>query len=171
MTQRLLVLSACLVLTAGYLARAGRAESRAARASFAEFPIQLGEWTGQPAPALDKAVTDALGVDEYVNRYYTAGDRAVHLYIGYCGSQREGRTIHSPMNCMPGSGWTPLDTATLALVASPTLAPAGRFVVNDTVIQKGLDKQVVLYSVPEPRTRRVERVPGTGSIWCSTRFA
>jgi len=145
MTRRLLVLSACLALTAGYLARAGRAESQTARLSFAAFPIQLGEWTAQPAPGLDKAVTDALGVDEYVNRYYTAGDRAVHLYIGYYGSQRQGRTIHSPMNCMPGSGWTPLETGTLALAAGPVLAPGGRIVVNDTVIQKGLDKQVVLY--------------------------
>ena len=146
MTRRLLVLSACLALTAGYLTRTGRADQEGtSRASLAAFPIQVGEWTGRPASELDKAVVDALGVDEYVNRYYTAGDRVVHLYIGYYGSQHEGRTIHSPMNCLPGSGWTPLENAPLALVADTAGAPARRMVVNDTVIQKGLDRQVVLY--------------------------
>ncbi len=146
MTRRLLVLSVCLALTAGYLARPGRAgESHTSRATLAAFPAQIGEWTGRPAPSLDKAVVDALGVDEYVNRYYTAGNRVVHLYIGYYGSQREGRTIHSPMNCLPGSGWTPLASAPLTLVADTSGAQARRMVVNDTVIQKGLERQVVLY--------------------------
>lgn len=145
MTRRLLVLSVCLALTAGYLARAGRTVAPVARASFEAFPASIGDWTGRPAPSLDKAMTDALGVDEYVNRYYMAGDRVVHLYIGYYASQGQGRVIHSPMNCLPGSGWTPIENAPLSLVTRAADAPERRMVVNDTVIQKGLDKQVVLY--------------------------
>ena len=30
------------------------------------------------------------------------------LYIGYFRSQRTGATIHSPKNCLPGAGWTPM---------------------------------------------------------------
>jgi EpsI family protein len=40
----------------------------------------------------------------------TDGD-IVGLYIGYFKSQREGKGIHSPRQCLPGAGWTPVQTS------------------------------------------------------------
>jgi EpsI family protein len=83
-----------------------------------------------------------LGVDDYVNRIYRASPTEVlSLYVGYYHSQREGDTIHSPMNCLPGAGWTPMDTRMVDVPISGR-APIR---VKRVVIAKGLDRQVVLY--------------------------
>ena len=47
-----------------------------------------------------------LKFDEYVNRVYQGPSQAtVGLYLGFYESQRRGRTMHSPLNCLPGAGW------------------------------------------------------------------
>jgi len=62
--------------------------------------------------------------------------------VGYYHSQREGSQIHSPMNCLPGAGWLPVTTATATLAMS---ASGERAVINRYLIQKGLDRRVVMY--------------------------
>ena len=143
MMARVLVLSACLLMVAGYLAHASRSEETPPRIPFSRFPVSVAEWTGHTAPDFDPKVMAALGVDEYVNRVYVRGDKAAHLYVGYYRSQREGSQIHSPMNCLPGAGWLPVETGVATLAAGTS--PAGTAVVNRYLIQKGLDRQVVLY--------------------------
>jgi EpsI family protein len=61
--------------------------------------------------------------------------------MGYYGSQRQGDTMHSPLNCLPGAGWEPLSKSTVA-VETPSSDP---IVINRYIIQKGLDRQLVLY--------------------------
>jgi len=137
---RLLMLCGCLALTAAYLSAKVRPEPRLPRASFAELPGQIGGWTMMPTEDFDRSVVTALGVDDYANRYYRSGSRLAHLYVGYYRSQREGDTIHSPMNCLPGAGWQPISTGTLDVKTDSATIRVNRYVV-----QKGLDKQVVLY--------------------------
>ena len=36
--------------------------------------------------------------------------------MGYYGSQRQGDTIHSPLNCLPGAGWEPVSEGRLQIV-------------------------------------------------------
>jgi EpsI family protein len=86
-----------------------------------------------------------LGVDEYVNRVYESRDGVASLYIGYYQSQRQGDTIHSPMNCLPGSGWEPLSRSYLTIPVGTDVKGSPEITVNRYVIQKGLDRQVVLY--------------------------
>ena len=75
-------------------------------------------------PPLDEEILDVLGVDDYLSRVYYKPDGAgVGLYMGYYGSQRQGDTIHSPQNCLPGAGWEPVTKAALTLPTST--APAG----------------------------------------------
>jgi EpsI family protein len=62
------------------------------------------------------------------------------VYVGYYASQRQGDTMHSPQNCLPGAGWRPIESSYLDL---PIEGGARR--INRYVIQKGLDRQVVLY--------------------------
>lgn len=148
MTWRLIVIAALLVGTAGYLRAASRPEEVLPREPLAGLPTTLGAWSGVEAPELDNEVLEVLGVDDYITRVYTetkasnaASSLPVGLYVGYYTSQRQGDTIHSPMNCLPGAGWQPLDTGTLPLKVEGA-APQD---VNRVVIRKGELRQVVLY--------------------------
>jgi EpsI family protein len=65
--------------------------------------------------------------------------------MGYWATQKRGDTVHSPLNCLPGSGWEPLSRRTLGLTVSDGTSGARQIDVNRFVIQKGLDRQLVLY--------------------------
>ena len=79
---------------------------------------------------------------DYTSRLYVRRDDApVGLYIGYYASQRTGDTIHSPKNCLPGSGWDPIESG----YATIPISGGHDIVVNEYVIQKGQDKQMVFY--------------------------
>ncbi len=141
MFLRLLVLIASLVGTSTYLAIASAPEPALARPPLASFPMRFGEWAGQAAPPLDSTVLSVLGVDDHINRFYIHENRLAHLYVGYYNSQRDGDTIHSPMNCLPGAGWLPVATGRIDIAAGgPTPAHVNRY-----IIQKGRERQVVLY--------------------------
>jgi EpsI family protein len=133
-----------LSLAAGYLARVSRAESVPPRQPLATFPMEVANWTGQRARDFDARVVAVLGVDDYITRVYAGTAGPVSLYVGYHASQRQGDSIHSPMNCLPGAGWQPIE-AGRRLVAIPDTAREGAVEVNRFVIQKGEDTQVVLY--------------------------
>jgi EpsI family protein len=110
---------------------------------FSTFPRTIGEWTGKEEH-FDQAVYNILGVDDsYLADYYNADGKDVNLYIGYYQSQREGEQIHSPKNCMPGSGWniteTSLEDVTLKGDASKKIK------VIKLLLEKDSQKQVVLY--------------------------
>lgn len=60
------------------------------------------------------------GMDEYVNRVYLRDSLQVFsLYVGYYTYQTQGKSIHSPRNCLPGAGWEPVESATLPIGAAP----------------------------------------------------
>jgi len=147
MLNRAIVLFVTLLCGAAGVVRANRPEQAPPRVSFDQFPLQLGAWTGQMLPPLDEKVLKVLGADDYLNRVYSGPDRsAAGLYIGYYKSQRQGDSIHSPQNCMPGAGWEPLER-TLITIPAPTGEGAGTtdISINRYVIQKGVDRQLVLY--------------------------
>lgn len=111
----------------------------------AMFPLALGEWRGQEAAPIDFGVLQVLAASDYLNRIYrTESSVPVAVYVGYYRSQKQGAAIHSPMNCLPGAGWQPVETQRMELV--PT-APGfvGPVTVNRVVIQKGEERQLVLY--------------------------
>ena len=145
MIRRVVVLSLCLLAGAAVVARASKTESVPPRQSFKQFPLRIGSWAGQDAEPFSKEVMAVLRADEYLSRYYRSGAQGVvGLYIGYYESQREGDTMHSPLNCLPGAGWQPLSKSYLTIPVSD--ASGQRTIsVNRYVIEKGLDRQVVLY--------------------------
>jgi EpsI family protein len=106
-----------------------------------ELPYTLGSWTGREQPFPERIV-QAVGVSDYTNRtYFSQQVGLAQLYVGYYASQRTGDTIHSPKNCLPGAGWDPVQSGYTKISV-----PGGRqIVVNEYVIQKGLDKQLVFY--------------------------
>ena len=135
-------LVAVLIVGAGtYGRRVSGHEMPVPRASLSTLPTAIGAWHSAGDEPVSDEVLQVLGVDEYVNRtYVNAAGVALNLYIGYYASQRQGDTIHSPQNCLPGSGWQPVEASRVSLEA------AGRtFPVNRYVIEKALNRQVVYY--------------------------
>jgi EpsI family protein len=106
-----------------------------------ELPYLIANWSGQERP-LQNQVVQAVGVSDYTSRIYLSpSELPVDLYVGYYANQRTGDTIHSPKNCLPGSGWDPIksDYLTISIPARPTI------VVNEYMIQKDQNKELVLY--------------------------
>ena len=65
-----------------------------------------------------------------------------HLFVAYFRSQRTGQAPHSPKNCLPGSGWVRVATATRQLSIPGRSEPIH---VNSYVVQKGESKSLVVY--------------------------
>ena len=92
------------------------------------------------------------GFTDYLFRSYRApeasGDEGASasqvpsftVYVGYYDGQTQGNTIHSPKNCLPGSGWEALESET-ATVETPN----GTVAVNRYLLQNGDAQALVLY--------------------------
>jgi EpsI family protein len=136
------ILTGCLIAGAVLLARANESERVPLREPFSTLPFQFQGWQGVRAPDLEPDVLAVLSVDEYVNRVYRAGTgMPLGLYIGYYESQRQGESMHSPLNCLPGSGWQPISSGR-QMVPIPGAAPIE---VNRYLVQKNGESMLVLY--------------------------
>lgn len=122
--------------------RAG--EAHVARRPLREFPAQLGAWRQVGADQrFAPEVENILRTDDYVARTYALPDgRMASIYIGYYATRRTGITYHSPLNCLPGSGWTMYEPATLEV--KPT-GGARAFAANRYIVQNGPDRQLLIY--------------------------
>jgi exosortase D (VPLPA-CTERM-specific) len=120
-----------------------REEVAPARAPFIEFPMQVGPWRGARF-ALEKQYIDALRFDDYVLAdYHSDKGPQMNFYAAYYRSQRKGQSAHSPQSCLPGGGWEIASLSRTELPSSPTMGQP--VIVNRAVIQKGDQKQIVLY--------------------------
>ena len=126
-----------LIAGTGALAAASRTPGRLPQPALERLPYQLEEWKGRDAAALDDESLQVLGADAYLNRSYTEAAAApVGLYIAYYGEPKPGVSIHSPLHCLPGTGWEPIEVATVALGAGHA---------RRLVVRKNDDRALVLY--------------------------
>jgi EpsI family protein len=132
-----------LLGTALFLQARNRGEVFPPRKPLSSFPEQLGNWTGTDVE-ITKDILDVLGQGDFLLRvYHDSAERlpSTDLFIAYFPSQRAGDTIHSPKNCLPGAGWTPIDSARVNLsVAGHAPFPANRY-----VIAKSDERLLVVY--------------------------
>ncbi len=136
--------SAAVVLVAGILSlmTLSHGEAVPVRQRLEDFPVQLGQWRGI-GEALPPSILDVLKVTDYIMRLYSRPQSPpVWLYVGYYGSQRQGQTIHSPQQCLPGSGWSILSREYLTVTLPGRLDPV---TINRVLIGKGQDRQIVFY--------------------------
>src|ERR1043165_2858261 len=82
-------------------------EASVARKQLKDFPDQLGDWQkSNPDQNIDEATMKVLRASDYLIRDYRRPDGEVaNVYVGYYATQRDGASYHSPLNCLPGSGW------------------------------------------------------------------
>jgi EpsI family protein len=122
----------------------------ALRAPLREFPMRLAGWRGSDE-FFDPTVLSGLRVDDYLLRQYQSPSQGgLWLYVAYYGSQPTDTRVHSPAVCLPGAGWTIIQSSRMPIAvprgvtAGPAAAPSV-FDVNRVLIQKGEDRQLVLY--------------------------
>jgi EpsI family protein len=134
-----------LILLAGtaiFLQERKRIETLPPRQLLAAFPHQVGSWTGSDV-SIPPDVREVLGNGDFLLRIYqnATAEPDVDLFVAYIPSQREGDTLHSPKNCLPGAGWSPVEASQLSISLSgqPPLR------VNRYVIAKGDERQLVFY--------------------------
>ena len=140
---RVVISVALLVGALLFLQLRSRGEAVPLRKSLDSFPTVVGEWQGRESTIFDADILNVLKVKDYiVRRYVDSAGRSLWLYVGYWDSQRKGVMPHSPRNCLPGSGWEPLEASRLDIAVAGLPDP---LTVNRFVIQKERDQQVVLY--------------------------
>jgi EpsI family protein len=117
-------------------------EARVSRKLLKEFPAQLGTWEqlGRELRFDDETET-ILRADDYLARNFKSQTHVVSLYVGYYATQRTGATYHSPLNCLPGSGWVMNEGGTLTVKRQD----GSSFKANRYVIQKGTERALVIY--------------------------
>ena len=82
------------------------------------------------------------GMTDYVARIYWRPDSTVGFttYVGYYDQQAQGKSMHSPKNCLPGAGWEVLRGGTTTVAAAD-----GPHVVNRYLLKNGAAQAVVYY--------------------------
>lgn len=105
-----------------------------------QLPLQILDWKSSGDRPLPESTEAVLRATSYVEREYRHNNRALELFVAYYAVQRPGESLHSPKNCLPGSGWelwnyseVPIDT------------PGGRVIVNRYLIRHGFVQKQVLY--------------------------
>jgi len=142
-TSRLAASALLIAGTAAFLYLHSSAETFPPRATLDSFPQQLGTWEGSDV-AIDKDVLAVLDPTDYLSRAYQNAqqpDQYASLFIAYFASQRTGKEVHSPKNCLPGAGWSPLESRRIH-ISVPGHAP---FPANRYVVGKGDSRALVLY--------------------------
>jgi EpsI family protein len=81
-------------------------------ASLAAIPTELAGLHARDLP-LEDTVERILNADYHVHRAYLHPMQdVVWLYLGYYGTERGGRSEHTPWVCYPAAGWTVVDSHT-----------------------------------------------------------
>lgn len=105
------------------------------------FPAVLGQWRMVGQEFFNPALLASLQPTDYLfRRYQRASGDAVDLYIGYHDGGRGSGPIHSPKNCLPGSGWSEISAKPLSV--SPDGQP---ITVMAAWYAKGMEKTLFVY--------------------------
>jgi len=118
-------------------------ETHVTRHELKDYPVQLGDWKQEGVDErLDEQTLSVLRASDYLLRGYrqSKGLRA-SLYIGYYQTQRDGASYHSPLNCLPGAGWSMVDPALVTI----SLADGKKFEANKYLIENGDYRQLMIY--------------------------
>jgi EpsI family protein len=135
------------VLAAGVILVQGIGDQR-------RVPLRESLATAVPARLLEHSSRDivmtedeqmVVGMTSYMMRVYSPAQRTAtvlpfSLFVSYYDSQRQGKTIHSPKNCLPGGGWEPLSSTPVMVQWA-----GGEVRVNQYLLQKDKDRALVLY--------------------------
>jgi EpsI family protein len=141
--QRFLPVALALAATVTVLgARRGKEDVLPPHANLSSFPMEVEKWQGQnqTIPPDELAV---LGPGDFLLRNYrrAPAEPPINLYIAFFPSQRSGDTIHSPKNCLPGAGWTPMESSHISVPDSK----GGNISINRYIVASADNQDLVFY--------------------------
>lgn len=139
------VLTAVLILQGiVFYSVALRAEHTPAISPLATFPTGISGWQMHKDIKIEQETLDVLKADDTLNRVYISPERNAnaYLFIAYFRTQRYGQSPHSPKNCLPGSGYEPVESGPIT-VAIPGRAEPVR--INRYLTARGEEKSVTVY--------------------------
>lgn len=139
------------LLGAGCLLLASVSAQRAMplRAELRTLPDSVAGYVGRDQ-VIGVEEQRVAGMTNYVLRFFAPAGRAVDsatatasafsIYVGYYAQQTQGRTIHSPKNCLPGAGWEALSAGYREIATG-----AGPIRVNRYLLANKANRALVYY--------------------------
>ena len=142
----LTMLASTLLMGAGllWLLRAGGPAPVPGHLPLSDFPLTVGDYVGVRIP-IDRRTAGILNADGTASvlfRKAGSSGPGIAFFSVFYDRQTPEKNIHSPENCLPSSGWSVLSRKSLPLSLVPGEPPV---MASYDVIQKGLERQVVLY--------------------------
>lgn len=127
-----------LLITAGMaLAYNARREPDAPAAPLSTLDIP--GWNHTATQHVDPATLRRKAATELIARTYRQSGKEVGLFVEYFANQRSGETMHSPKNCLPGSGWEIWKQEKITVLSGGVSMPVNKLYVQNS------GRRVVLY--------------------------
>lgn len=131
-----------MVCAAGFFMTFHSTEPTPLPSSLSDFPVEIAQWRLVREETFSQDALNVLRPTEYLYRRYVGPDgTSVNLYIGYHDGARHAGQIHSPKNCLPGSGWFQESSNTTSVV----LSDGRRMPLQEAVYRQGDVVEVMLY--------------------------
>ena len=140
---RLSIVTALLLACLGARAYVSIKPQAPKHEKLAALPKDISGYKMQAEAEITDDVQAVLRADDYVlRRYENSTGKMLDVFIAYYAYQRAGESMHSPKNCLPGAGWTPVvnDYVTVGKLADGKPAVANRY-----VIEKDGRREIVVY--------------------------
>jgi EpsI family protein len=125
------VLACAFVATVAVTRQATVAASSIPQPTLASLPLSLNDWEGADAAPPDAETAKILAADQYLHRYYVGEAGEVEVDVAYYSQRRVGASMHSPLNCLPGNGWTVSSSRDLTLST-----PQGPRMVRELAVRR-----------------------------------
>jgi EpsI family protein len=110
----------------------------------AAFPTSIESWSMLREYPMETQVLEVLRADDTLSRSYSGGPtpEEMNLFMAYFRSQKFGQRPHSPLNCLPASGWEPVKRGQVLMNVPGRGEPIE---VNRYVVQRGPYRSLVMY--------------------------
>jgi EpsI family protein len=141
MRSRLLLVACLMAATSGYLRLVAVTDLVPAADGLRALPLQIEGWHGRDEGRLDPETEAILQADTYIVRTYTRGSAPLTLFVAYYGTQRAGHTMHSPLNCLPGTGWEWVERGRQRV----SILPGREIETNRNIARKNGEQDLVYY--------------------------
>ena len=102
------------------------------RRSLTVVPSQYGDYVSKEDLPISEEEQRVAGMDTFINRLYARDSTDFFtMYVGYYESQTQGRSIHSPKNCLPGGGWEPVSAGSRVIQVGTDSVTVNRYVIEN----------------------------------------
>jgi len=121
-----------------------RAEISPRPKALSGFSIASPHWTKVREYQMDQETLAVLKADELLSASFAESGtgKEAELLVAYFRTQRNGKAPHSPKNCLPGSGYLPVQNTKIEI---PIRGEAQPIRVNEYVVAHGDNQDVVIY--------------------------